>query len=206
MPRRAAEPITAIFTWKVVPGKEAAFEQWAHGIATASTKYPGHQGASWLRKDRETHEYHSIIKFDTMEHYNAWVQSAEREEWLKQAEDFAQGHAFQMTGLETWFTVPGQAVLTPPPRWKMWIVTACVVYLLSIIIQWLGAPFLSSLPFWLRTLVLVLILVTLLTYLAMPAVTFLLRHWLYPRQHGRRSLLKKGPLSSRSTSGIGDGA
>jgi uncharacterized protein len=43
------EPVTAVFSRRVRPGREAAFEDWAHGVIAAATRWPGHLGASVLR-------------------------------------------------------------------------------------------------------------------------------------------------------------
>jgi uncharacterized protein len=81
--RPATEPVTIILSWEVAPGREAAFEQWAHGVTRAATKYPGHLGASWLRPNPGSHTYHTVLKFDTLEHYTAWESSDELGQWLK---------------------------------------------------------------------------------------------------------------------------
>jgi antibiotic biosynthesis monooxygenase (ABM) superfamily enzyme len=178
--RPATEPVTIILSWEVAPGREAAFEQWAHGVTRAATKYPGHLGASWLRPNPGSHTYHTVLKFDTLEHYTAWESSDELGQWLKRAEEFTHKGQVQTTGLETWFTLPGKPIATPPPRWKMWLVTLCAIYPLSLAFQIFIAPFLTSLPLAIRAILLSLILVTLLTYLVMPTLTKLLKPWLYP--------------------------
>lgn len=178
--RSTTEPVTVIFTWKVAPGREAEFEQWAHGITNAASKYQGHLGASWLRPAPGSHEYHTVLKFDTLENFTIWEQSAERAEWLTRVESFIKEHKVQTTGLETWFTLPGKPTITPPPRWKMWLLTLCAVYPLSLAFQILIAPFLTPLPLAVRTVLLSLTLVTLLTYVVMPNLTKLLSRWLYP--------------------------
>ena len=87
-------------------------------------------------------------------------------------------------GLETWFTLEGLGVVPPPPRWKMaattWLAIYPAITLLLLLVQDLLAPF----PVPLRTLLLTGLLVPLMTYLLMPAVTRMLRGWLYPTASG----------------------
>jgi antibiotic biosynthesis monooxygenase (ABM) superfamily enzyme len=39
------EPVTAVFSRRVEPGREREFEDWAHGVIEAATRYPGGPGA-----------------------------------------------------------------------------------------------------------------------------------------------------------------
>ena len=68
----------------------------------------------------------------------------------------------KITGLETWFTLPGTRVATmkPPPRWKMWLVTVATIYPLILILFGLLAPRIAAWPLPLRALVFPLVLVT----------------------------------------------
>jgi antibiotic biosynthesis monooxygenase (ABM) superfamily enzyme len=46
----------------------------------------------------------------------------------------------ELTGMETWFAVPGGQVLRSPPVWKMWLLSSTEIYplitLLSVAFQW----------------------------------------------------------------------
>jgi hypothetical protein len=88
----------------------------------------------------------------------------------------------QLTGLETWFKLPGGNVPTmkPPPRWKMWLVSVVAVYPLVLTFQALLVPRMAGLPLPLKALSFPLVLLTLMTFVVMPVVTRLLRRWLGP--------------------------
>ena len=90
----------------------------------------------------------------------------------------------QLTGLETWFKLPGSIVPTmkPPPRWKMWLISLVAVYPLVLAFQVLVVPQMAGLPLPVRALVFPLVLLTLMTFVVMPVVTRLLHRWLGPRQ------------------------
>lgn len=57
---QAREAVTVVFTWQVTPGKEAEFEQWAHGIEQAAAASPGQRGVTWLRPEDDSGRYHAV--------------------------------------------------------------------------------------------------------------------------------------------------
>ena len=60
----------------------------------------------------------------------------------------------------------------------MWLASFLGAYPLVVLFQWLLAPHVEDLPLLLRSAVLPLILLSLMTYVAMPVVTRLLHGWL----------------------------
>ena len=170
---------TAVFTWDVEPGRGSDFEQWAHGIHSAAAKHPGHLGATWLRAEGIRHRYYTVVNFSDEERLNAWLESSERAKWIDRLPGIAKAHRHHTTGLETWFSLPGESV-PAPARWKMVIATFSAVYPLSLLFQALVAPATKSWPLLLRALVFPLVMVPLLTYAVMPNLSRALRRWLYP--------------------------
>ncbi len=81
--------------------------------------------------------------------------------------------------METWFSLPGDAV-PPPARPKMVAVTLVAVYPLSLIFQLVIAPGTHSWPLFLRAAVFPLVVVPTLTYVLMPSLSKVMRSWLYP--------------------------
>jgi antibiotic biosynthesis monooxygenase (ABM) superfamily enzyme len=105
-------PATVLFTWDVTPGRESDFEEWAHGINCEAARFHGHLGATWLRAEGIRHRYYVVLTFSDEDRLATWLESPERKEWLGQVEGIAEAQRHRMTGLETWFSVPGEAV--PP--------------------------------------------------------------------------------------------
>ncbi len=78
----------------------------------------------------------------------------------------------------------------PPPKWKMALLIILAIYPLLLIvlplmgtvfdIPYLGVPIRIGSEFVVRTFVTAVILVTLMTWVAMPFLTKLFRGWLYP--------------------------
>jgi uncharacterized protein len=179
------EPVTVLYSRRVKPGREADFEAWAHGIVAASRQFPGHLGASVLDAPG-SREYHILFSFANRKSLRAWLDSDERRRWLARVGELIEADQGlqQLTGLETWFQLPGSNVPTmkPPPRWKMWLVSIIAVYPLVLAFQALVVPRMVSLPLPLRALTFPLVLLTLMTFVVMPVVTRVLRRWLGPRQ------------------------
>ena len=181
----ADDPVTVLYSRRVKPGREADFEAWAHGIVAAARQFPGHLGASVLDAPG-SREYHILFSFADRRSLRAWLDSTERHRWLARVGDLLEADRGlqQLTGLETWFKLPGSNVPTmkPPPRWKMWLVSIIAVYPLVLAFQALVVPRMAGLPFPLRALMFPLVLLTLMTFVVMPVVTRLLRRWLGSRQ------------------------
>ena len=65
-----------------------------------------------------------------------------------------------------------------PRRYKLFLLTWIAIYPLITGILWLFGPFLNTLPLPLRTLILTVLLVYLMTYIVMPRLQRLFRRWL----------------------------
>jgi uncharacterized protein len=180
----ADDPVTVLYSRRVKPGREADFEAWARGIVAAARQFPGHLGASVLDAPG-SREYHILFSFADPRSLRAWLDSDERRRWLARVGELLEADRGlqQLTGLETWFKLPGANVptMTPPPRWKMWLVSLIAVYPLVLAFQALVVPRMAGLPLPLRALVFPLVLLTLMTFVVMPMVTRVLRRWLGPR-------------------------
>ena len=181
----ADEPVTVLYSRRVKPGREAEFEAWARGILAAARQFPGHLGASVLDAPG-SRERHILFSFADPTSLRAWLDSKERRRWLARVEELLEADRGlqQLTGLETWFKLPGATVPTmkPPPRWKMWLVSIIAVYSLVLAFQALAVPRMARLPLPLRALLFPLVLLTLMTFVVMPVVTRVLRRWLGLRQ------------------------
>lgn len=177
-------PVTVCVSRRVKPGCEAAFEEVILGITKAAMAFEGHLGANIFRPSNPVNpEYRIIFKFDHMSNLRRWEKSQVRREWLARTEGLTLGEpATQiLTGLETWFTLPAQPVVVPPPRYKMVLVTWLAIFpLITGLLALLGPVFLNQLPLVLRTLILTAVLIPLMTYVIMPRMTRLFAQWLYP--------------------------
>jgi antibiotic biosynthesis monooxygenase (ABM) superfamily enzyme len=75
-----------------------------------------------------------VYRFADAETQRAWETSAERAAWLARADELArETGTTHVSGLETWFALPGRTA-PAPPRWKMAVVTFAAIYPLALLV------------------------------------------------------------------------
>jgi uncharacterized protein len=177
-------PVTVDVIQQVKPGCEAAFEAVLLDLVRAAESFEGHLGVNIFRPATSTHpEYRVVFKFDHLSNLRLWENSATRRRLLERAKNLTVGSSkFQtLTGLETWFTLPSQGAIVPPPRYKMLFVSFLAIFPLINLLNFLLQPILSPLPQLLRSLAITFVMLSLTTYLVMPRMTKLFAGWLYPK-------------------------
>lgn len=176
-----AEPVTVTVARRVAPGREAEFAAWCDEVTVAASAWPGHLGAGVLRPSRLGDPWHLVFRVDSPGHLRAWEESAQRRRLLAAGEDLV--HAtdrHRVTGLETWFALPGRTA-PAPPKWKMFAVSVGGIYALQLLLNAALEP--VHLPLPLRVLVVAVAVTALMTWLVMPRAARLLQDWLYaPRR------------------------
>jgi uncharacterized protein len=178
-------PVTICILSRAKPGKEQEFEEVVSSMIASAMEFTGHLGTSIFRPtDTDSQEYRIIFKFDKITNLQRWEESEVRQRWLELLKPLSQGTANieKLTGLETWFTLPGKKAIIPPPRYKMAFITWLAIFVLINIINILFAAILNPLPPLIRTLVMTACLVSLMTYVVMPQMTKLFYNWLYPHR------------------------
>jgi uncharacterized protein len=192
-------PVTVIVTRKSKKGKIKDFEEWMDGIIHEAIRFEGHMGVNIIRPlDLSNPEYVIIFRFNTYENLRKWENSQIRKEWLKKSKEVTEGEPKTeiQTGLEFWFTPRSAhsskseansddiqpATVPPPPRYKMAIVTAGIVFVMLNTLLPEVRQLTATLPLLLSTLTGVVIMVFLMTYLIMPLITRALKPWLNKKE------------------------
>ncbi len=177
-------PVTVQLTRVVRKGQREKFEAALRDFLPRSLETPGQLGVQILRPppDGDEREYGIIRRFESVEARDAFYASALFRDWNAIVEPLCEGQPEYeyLCGLETWFTLPGQRIIVPPPRWKMGVVTLIGVYPASMAVSMALHPLNGSWPFPLRALVNSTGIVVLLAWVIMPLLTRLLHGWLYP--------------------------
>lgn len=177
-------PVTVIVTRRVRHGRAADFERLMAGMQAAAAQFPGHMGGFLIPPDTpENGCYRTLFAFDNEAHLQAWTRSAARNEWLVRIAAVTHGDSAVrvLNGLETWFALPASRTKTPPPRWKMALVTWSGIFPLVWLSSHTVSPLLGPwLPPTLVVLVATALIVTAMTWLVMPTLVRLLAGWLYP--------------------------
>lgn len=179
-------PVTVIVRRRVHPEMAGEFERWLADVNALASSFPGHLGVEVARPaEPAAQDYVLVFRFDSRENLAHWEESPERARALARAEPFTVGTPTveRVTGLEYWFTLPGDAARRPPPRYRMAIATVAGLYPLVLFLAPAIARVLAPLPGGIGTLVSTSVMVGLMTYAVMPLLTRAFAFWLFA---GRR--------------------
>ena len=174
--------VTEIITVSVKPGMEEAYRDWVDRIRQVEAKFPGYQGLQLqppipgLQDD-----WVSLLRFDTAEHLNAWLESDARRDALEEVEPFIDKREQQVaTAFSGWFTfgdAPGQA----PPSWKQSMIVLLTLYPIVMLELLFLNPLTQSLGMAESTFIGNALSVAVTGFLLIPLALRAFKWWLLPR-------------------------
>lgn len=183
MPNERHHPVTVIVSRRVNPQDAEAFEALSTEMTLRATKFDGYLSTAMFRPAGPADpEYRIVFKFASQQALEAWEASNERAEILDKIEALliSPSEREAVLGLVPWFSLPSKNPITPPPRYKMTLVSWLALYPAVTLIFWLfGAP-LAHIPLPLRTLIVTAVVMVLMAYVLMPFMTRRFAFWLYP--------------------------
>lgn len=180
-------PLTVVVSRRVRKGQQEAFEALSSQMTERASRFPGYLGTAMFRPaSPDDPEYRIVFKFRDRETLTAWEESEERAELLEQIESLlVQPSEREVTsGIVTWFTLPGQNPVQPPPKWKMTIVSWLALYPAVTLVFVIFGDLLAQVPLLLRTMIVTIVVMGLMSYVLMPRMTKWFAFWLFPRQKG----------------------
>lgn len=172
--------VTLVITHTLLPGQAERYEKWLGKIMPVAAEFPGHLGANVIRPSEGQNLWTVIIRFDTIEHLDAWTHSDTRNALVKEIEPLlAEGDKTDVrTEPAFWFTPPEPHV-RKPKQWKQFLITLLVIFPSTNIVPLVTGALLPGLK---GSLLLHLIndacVVALVVWLWMPIVTRLFAGWL----------------------------
>jgi uncharacterized protein len=179
--------VTVVVSHRVADDRIDDFLAWQERVDAAESSFPGFRGSEVFRPiEGVQDEWIISYRFDTAEHLDAWLTSAQRQELLSEADQFGEytlrkiDHSFG-----SWFSF-GDRSDPPPSAFRtsiaVWVGLYPTVVLLSLLTRPLG------MPLWLGLLIGNLLSSFAMTYLTMPYyVNRLLGWWLKPAAGQRGS-------------------
>ena len=181
-PAQDAVPVTVLVARKIRRGQEKQFEAALAQLREILENQPGFQEFKAYQPGTAEDEHKVVLSFDNAADLALWQQSPQRKTWLLQIKPLEEAppRAQIHTGLESWFALPEQEGLAPPPKHKMALVTWLAVFPLITLVNYLLAPRLEWMPIWLRSAIISALLVTLMTSAVMPFMTRRMAKFLYP--------------------------
>jgi uncharacterized protein len=178
-----AAPVTLVLSRAVKAGHEQAFEDVLHGLAAEVRRQPGHLDLTVLAPQSGGPRIYTIVShFANRASADAWLASQARAQLIAEADLHAAGDSQTryLSGLEGWLAQPGAAVLVPPARWKVALLSGVGIVPLLEAATYLLAPQLLGLPVWARPLISVVLVIPLMQYAVMPLLARAARPFLYP--------------------------
>ncbi|MFA9443974.1 antibiotic biosynthesis monooxygenase [Egicoccus sp. AB-alg6-2] len=179
------DPVTVVISRLVRAGREAAYETWVHDVGLILAQFDGAEGVTVLPPGtaHSGPEWVLVLRFRDREAMMRWKRSDLRARWIERLDDLTidTGAWEEQSGLETWFTLADRPTPAgPPPRWKQALLTTLGLVPLLLLSSVALGPVTRGWPAWLQTVVVTPVLVALMTWAVMPAVTRAAYRWLYP--------------------------
>ena len=185
--QNSISPVTVVVSRQVKKGQQDAFEALSSQMTERASRFPGYLGTAMFRPaSPDDPEYRIVFKFRDRESLAGWEVSEDRSELLEQIESLLiQPSEREVTsGIVTWFTLPGQNPVTPPPKWKMTIVSWLALYPAVTLVFMLFGDLLLQVPLLLRTMIVTIVVMGLMSYVLMPRMTRWFSFWLFPDRRG----------------------
>jgi uncharacterized protein len=171
------QPITTILKIKYKEGFKEECLQWMLETASVSSNFDGFIEKNICISAEEERELLNIFTFSNNESLQLWENSEDRIDQTKKGEMFVEEirQKSQLASLEFMFPTA-----KPPKRWKMVVITVCVIFiLLNILVPVLQQFFtLLQLPMLLKSLFGVVVMVSLMTFVILPLLSKVLGRWL----------------------------
>lgn len=162
------------------PGCEAAYEALIRGMLEASSHFPGHISAAILPPKTAEDDFQVIQRFASQDDLDRWRNSAESALWHQRLRPVVESDPDYriLTGLEVWFSPKLIPAASPPPRWRMTVVSWLGIYPVVAFCLWYLSPLLGTLPFMIKTAILTVIVVVTMSYVVMPRLSRWMAWWL----------------------------
>lgn len=189
--------VTEVIFSKVKAGMEERYREWTGRIQAAQAKYPGYRGMYLQPPAGKGGHWTTILRFDSSEHLEAWMNAPERRTLLDETKDFIESE--ELMRLKTAF--PGWVPIDPvtgkgPPNWK----TAMLVLLGLFPVVMLELKYLSpvlskaGLHASLATFIGNAISVALTSFFTMPWSVRQFGWWLFVNENDAARMTRKGVL------------
>ncbi|MEO8205285.1 MAG: antibiotic biosynthesis monooxygenase [Chthoniobacterales bacterium] len=180
--RREPGTVSSVFSYKVRKGFEAEFLKWRRRIVEEGSTWEGYVGVETFDTfDSLNPEFVSVVRYDSREHLDAWLDSKERAKLMKEMRPLT--NAFRVrrigTGFEGWFEYSDDNT-QPPVAWRQGLVVLSGLFPVIMTLRELLMPLFSALPFPVAFLILLTIDVAILTYFLMPHYSRFMNFWLRP--------------------------
>jgi hypothetical protein len=187
-------PVTAVIMTTVTPGQEQEFERRHPRVKERQSTYPGFLGCE-VQPPTGTfqQEWVTLLRFDSNEHLDNWLESDERRQLLREADEIIDRSSERRvrTSFEGWFKFGADH--RPPPSWKQ----SAIVLLVLFPVVMLEITFLNPILAWMNvspaTFIANVISVGALTWPLIPLASRAMGWWLSPSPDAGSAVRWGGP-------------
>ena len=174
------ESVTITAVHNVAYGREEALYDWATSLLLQAERSTSFLGGGILGPPEVGGEWHVIYRWANQNSARWWEEAATQAGWMDQAESFARPiQVQQTTGFRAWFESRAR-VPSPPPKWKLAVVSFAAVFPPVLVFNLTLIPHLLGLSVVLRSFALCVGVTIIVTWVMMPRLTRVLRFWLQP--------------------------
>ncbi len=194
--------LTEVFVTTVKKGNYDAFRSWSSKIQKIESRFPGYQGVYIHAPPRDSDEsWITIVRFDSQENLERWLNSAERAEILKELEPLVEHlQSHQMASpFAGWFSEIAKAKGETPGVWKQTMLVLLVLFPIVMLEIKFLSPFISNLNTSLATFIGNAISVTLVSWPMIPIALKFLGWWAAP---GKINRMRKNILGTLTVLGL----
>jgi antibiotic biosynthesis monooxygenase (ABM) superfamily enzyme len=173
--------VTEIITVSVKPGMEEAYRDWVDRIRQVEARFPGYQGLQLQPPIPGVQDdWVSLLRFDTSEHLNSWLQSDARRDALREVEPFIDKREQQVAAsFSGWFTF-GDNPSQVPSNWKQSMIVLLTLYPIVMLELLLLNPLTKPLGMAVATFIGNLLSVAATGFLLIPLALRAFEWWLLP--------------------------
>lgn len=180
----AEQGATLISSHQIIPGMEAAYQTAHAALNAAAARFPGFAGYEVFPPTEAHAESTVMLRFDTQEHMNRWLESPERAAGREALYKTTLSHKTHVvaTGFGSWFAFNAADGIAAP-AWKQAMVVLGGLFPTVMLLNLSVGKMLSAeqVPFAASVFVGNLLGTMALTWLVMPVASRLMHWWLSPR-------------------------
>lgn len=179
-PASSGRALSVIIRRVVRAGRQAEFETAVRAFSPVSVAFTGHLGVHVVPPPDGGREYVVILSFASESAWREFQAWDRYQAWLEEIRPLLTDapSVEEVSGLETWFRLPGERTLVPLPRWKMalvtWVGVCLTVGTLGVVLR----PLIAGWPWWGNLLGFNAAVVGALTWGVMPVLSRVMRGWL----------------------------
>ena len=182
---------SSVIVQRIDPGAAEVFMEWQRGITTAAAEFLGYQATEVYSPAGQQEEWVVILHFDDAGSLQSWLDSPTRADWLAKRPSEIGDYRLRTlpTGFGAWFAGLTDATRGAlPPSWKIALSVLLALYPTVMVLSILGVAPPSRFGLSVAMLISNILSVATLQWAVTPALTPLLRPWLFANEPHQRAL------------------